>query len=378
MSGTPEQSEGNPAAPAAIPAPGPAPSPVAPAWAWAAQPQPTQVIETAPLEYHRLLLGVQGYKWWKPLLVVVIAAAFFGVLSVVLSLASIPVITAVDPSYLSDLASGKGEILDTQRPVSVVLSLLSIILMIPAVLLAMLVMGMRPSGRIWSVAVRIRWGMVGRFTGIAVLAVVAMNATGIALEMVLAPLQSAQDVSAITQPENFDVGAALLSLLFVVLLVPIQATAEEVVFRGLFMQVIGSWLKNPWFAIVIPTIAFTLLHIYDVWGLAAVALMGGFAAWLTWRTGGLEAAIAIHIVNNLFAFGFMTAGFGGSTAQTEEGGSLGSLIGELIGLSLFAWLVVRSFKKRGYGRTRIDLLRVPIAQQPSQPAEIAPTNGNAS
>lgn len=382
MSGTPEQPEGNPAAPAVTPAPAPAPVPLpaapAPAWAWAAPPQPTQVIETAPLEYHRLLRGVQSYKWWKSLLTVAIAAVFFGVLSVVLTFAFIPVITAVDPSYLTDLASGTGEILDTQRPVSVVLSLLSIILMIPAVILAMLVMGMRPSGRIWSVAARIRWGMLGRFAGIAVLSVVVMNATGIVLELLLGLIEPVKEAADITPPENFDVGAALLSLLFIVLLVPIQATAEELVFRGLFMQVIGSWLKNPWFAIVIPTIAFTLLHIYDVWGLAAVALMGFVAAWLTWRTGGLEAAIAIHIINNLVAFGFMTAGFGGSTAQTEEAGGLGSLIGEIIGLSLFAWLVVRSFKKRGYGRTRIDLLRVPIAQQPSQPAEIVPTDGNLS
>lgn len=352
--------------PSAAPAPPAAPQ----QWAWAQAPQPLQTIETEPLEYHRLLRGVAAYRWWKPLLLLLLSGVFFGVFTVMLSLAFVPVLMFADPDYAMDVTTGAAEILDTQRPVSVLLSLLSIIIMIPSVILAMLAMGMRPVGRIWSVATRIRWGLLGRLCGVAVLAVVVMNVVGIAVEIALDP-------ASLTEPppqagSGFDVNAALLSLLLVVLLVPLQATAEEVVFRGLLMQVIGSWLKNPWFAILIPSVGFAFLHIYNVWGLIAVGLLGAVAGWLTWRTGGLEAAIAIHIVNNLIVFTIMTSGVFGETAQTADGGGLGSVVGEVAGLALFVWLTLRVFARGGHGRERIDLIQVPAPVIPAAAPGEAP------
>lgn len=349
-----------------------APPPVQPgapaAWAWTGQPQQMQTVETEPLEYHRLYRGVQGYKWWKPLLVLFLAGVFYLLMSIVLGVLFVPIMMAWDPGYATGIMDGSVEILDTQRPVSLLVNLTSIIVMIPSVILAMLVMGFRPTSRVWSVALRIRWGLLGRVTGIAVLSVIAMNLAGIAFEFLLDPaLFSAAPAEA---SNDFDSSAALLSLLLVLILVPFQATAEEVVFRGLFMQVLGSWLKNPWFAILIPSVGFALAHIYNIWGLLAVGLMGAVAAWLTWRTGGLEAAIAIHVINNLVAFGFMSAGFGGETAQTEDAGGPGSVIGEVVGLGLFIWLVMRSFRKHGYGRSRIDLKQVPVPVPPQ--AFVAP------
>lgn len=336
-----------------------------PQWAWA-QPQQLQTVETEPLEYHRLLRGTANYRWWKPLLLLLLSGVYFGILTVVITIAFVPIMMMFDPEYAMDVTTGAAEMLDTQRPVSILLSMVSIIIMIPAVLLAMLSLGMRPMGRIWSVAGRMRWGLLLRLFGIAVVAVIVMNFVGIGVDFALNPTvvsEPATDGGA-----DFDVNAALLSLLFIILLVPFQATAEEVVFRGLFMQVLGSWLKNPWFAILIPTIGFALAHIYDVWGLAAVGLMGGVAAWLTYRTGGLEAAIAIHIVNNLVAFGFMTAGVGGETAQTSDAGGPGSLIGEIAGLGVFIWLTLLVFKRGGHGRTRIDLVQVSVPVLATGPA----------
>lgn len=328
-----------------------------------------QTVETEPLEYHRLYRGVQGYRWWKPLIILLLAGAFYLILSIILGIVFIPIMMALDPGYAMGITDGSVELLDTQRPISLLLNLTSIILMIPSVILAMLVMGFRPTSRVWSVALRIRWGLLGRVTGIAVLAVIVMNLVGIGVELLLDPaLLSAPPVET---GAGFDASAALVSLLLVLILVPFQATAEEVVFRGLFMQVLGSWLKNPWFAILIPSVGFALAHIYNVWGLLAVGLMGAVAAWLTWRTGGLEAAIAIHVINNLIAFGFMAAGFGGETAQTEDAGGPGAFVGEIVGLGLFIWLVLRTFRKHGYGRTRIDLKQVPVA--PAAPAGPAPS-----
>lgn len=354
--------EQDPAAGAVPPPPAGPPMSQPPAsWAWAqGQQVPLQTVETEPLEYHRLLRGIGNYRWWKPLVMLLLAGVYFGVFTVVVTLAMTPLLM-LDFDYLTGLADGTGEVIDTQRPVSILLAMGSIIIMIPSVILAMLTMGMRPTGRVWSVAGKLRWGLLGKLLGAALLGVIAMNVVSIGIGLILDPGALGAPAEDVASP-NFDMNAALVSLALVIVLVPFQAAAEEVVFRGLFMQVIGSWLKNPWFGILIPTILFALAHIYDLWGLAAVALMGAVAAWLAWRTGGLEAAIAIHVVNNLIAFGFMTFAVGGETAQTESAGGPEGVVGEIVGLGLFAWLTVIIFRRGGYGRARIDQVQVPAPQ----------------
>ena len=332
-----------------------APSAVSPSWGWArGTPPQLRIMETEPLDYHSLLRGTSAYRWWKPLALLLLSGAFFGILTVVVTVAVIPVLLLTDPDYPAQVAAGTAAALDTQRPVSVLVSMVSIMIMLPAVLLAMLVLGMRPIGLIWSVAARMRWGLLGRLFVISVLAIAVMNLVGIAAGVLLEP---ATDPAAAANETAFDARAALLSMLLVLLLVPLQSTAEEIVFRGLFMQVLGAWLRNPWFAILIPSIGFASLHIYDIWGLLAVGLLGAVSAWLTWRTGGLEAAIAIHVVNNYVAFGIMASGLTGETAQTTGDGSAAGLIGQIAGLALFAWLTLRVFTRGGYGRQRIDLIQ---------------------
>ena len=346
------------------------PSAPVPQYAWSRPQAAVQTVETEPLEYHRLLRGVSNYRWWKPLLLLLLSAVYFGVLTIVVSVVFIPILMT-DPTYLEGIVSGEGDVLDTQVPVSVLLSLVSIIIMIPAVILAMLTLGMRPTGRVWSVAGRIRWGLLGRLSLAALLAVVVMNVAGIAFEIAMDPASLNETAETSSSGDDFSWAAAWTSLIIIVLLVPFQATAEEVVFRGLFMQVLGSWLKSPWFGIIIPAVGFALAHIYDVWGLLAVGALGLVAGWLTWRTGGLEAAIAIHIVNNLIAFGFMTFGVGGETAQVEATGGPGSLIGSIVGYAAFIWLVLRIFRKHGYGRSRIDFVQVPMSLPATTGAEPA-------
>src|SRR5699024_2338179 len=94
----------------------------------------------------------------------------------------------------------------------------------------------------------------------------------------------------------------LAMLVLVILLIPLQATAEEVVFRGMAMNVIGAWLRHPAWAVLIPVPFFVFGHMYDLPGLIDVGIFAVIVGTLTIITGGLEAGIAFHIVNNLFAF----------------------------------------------------------------------------
>lgn len=333
--------------------PRPAAESPAAGWAWAKPAQPIRWVPTEPLEYHRLFRGVPRYRWWRPLLALLLGVVYYLTLSVVFGLLVMVPYLMISGAPLDQDALMELAIPDTQRPISLLLTLGSVAMMIPAVQLAMLSTGLSPVGRIWSVALRIRWGLIWRTALPALAALVVMNAIGFALEAALA---AGRGGAAPPEAPVIDWGLAAWSAALILVLVPIQSAAEEMVFRGLLMQVIGSWLKSPWFAIVIPSVLFGFAHIYDVWGWLSVVAMALIAGWISWRTGGLEAAISLHVINNWVAFGFMTAGVGGATAQTESSGGLGSLIGTVVGLLLYAWWVDRGFRRSGGGRMRVDLV----------------------
>jgi hypothetical protein len=71
------------------------------------------------------------------------------------------------------------------------------------------------------------------------------------------------------------------------------------------MQAFGALTRRPWIAIVLSAALFALAH-----GIQNAPLFldrfafGLMAGYVVFRTGGLEAGIAMHIWNNLVAFGF--------------------------------------------------------------------------
>ena len=75
---------------------------------------------------------------------------------------------------------------------------------------------------------------------------------------------------------------------------------EEIVFRGFLFQGLRKKTGVVW-AAVISTIFFSLIHTqYDIWGWISVSLTGVAACYMTWRTGSLKSAIALHSLTNLF------------------------------------------------------------------------------
>lgn len=92
-------------------------------------------------------------------------------------------------------------------------------------------------------------------------------------------------------------------LAVIVLTSPLQAIAEEVFFRGYLLQAFGGFARSPWPGIVASALVFALFHgAQNVPLFVSRFVFGLLAAWLVVRTGGLEAGIAAHVVNNLFAF----------------------------------------------------------------------------
>ncbi|MBU2698691.1 hypothetical protein CCO04_26750 [Pimelobacter sp. 30-1] len=116
-------------------------------------------------------------------------------------------------------------------------------------------------------------------------------------------------------------------LLVIVLLTPLQAAGEEFVFRGYLAQAFGGLAARfgsragAAVAVVVPAVLFALAHglgqdVPIFFDRLAFGLVAGLLVLLT---GGLEAGIAMHVLNNFFAFGLALA-FGDMTSALNPSG----------------------------------------------------------
>lgn len=182
------------------------------------------------------------------------------------------------------------------------------------------------AGYLWSVEGRPRWGFLGASLGIAVVVFAAYIAT---MPLVGDPLR--------VQPQE---GFASF-LVVILLLTPLQAAAEEFLFRGYLLQGLGSLVANPWFGVVTSALVFALFHgTQNVPLFLSRFLFGVVVGWLVLRTGGLEAAIAAHIVNNVFAFilAGLTSTISEARTLTEVGWS--QAFSDVVTYSIFTLLAV--------------------------------------
>jgi len=337
------------AEPASEPAPAPASAPASPS-APAAAPLPVPVRVPRPLPsdaatglaFHRLVFARQRRGWATPLLVGLLGAAFYAAMLGIVVVALIAIALAVPEAGFALLSLGEGVMFDLTDPLLMILVLGTIALMLPAYLLASLIVNGRRIGLISSVAGRLRWRWMLVCFGIAV----GVTAVASALSLLL-PGEPGELDGVLAPQDNPQLWSMLILLL---LLVPFQAAAEEYVFRGYLQQAIGRWLRHPVFAILLPVPLFVLGHLYDPLGQVAVGLFAVVAGWLTWRTGGLEAAIALHIVNNLLAFLLALAGLSDVNASAPGWQSLAFSALLLAGFAVAVELV---YRRGRIGRTLV-------------------------
>ncbi|WP_370408135.1 lysostaphin resistance A-like protein [Tenacibaculum dicentrarchi] len=93
-----------------------------------------------------------------------------------------------------------------------------------------------------------------------------------------------------------------------VLFLPLQTSFEELLFRGYFMQGLGTWLKNRWLPLIITSVAFGLLHGAnpEVEKLGYISMVfyigtGFFLGIMTLMDEGTELALGVHAINNIVA-----------------------------------------------------------------------------
>lgn len=130
-------------------------------------------------------------------------------------------------------------------------------------------------------------------------------------------------------------------LVVILLTSPLQAAAEEFFFRGYLLQSFHTLARSPWFGVVCSAALFALFH-----GTQNLALFldrfafGVLVGVLVVRTGGLEAAIGAHVVNNLMAFSY--AGLYSTIADVKATQTIGwiDLAWDLAGFGVFTVLAV--------------------------------------
>jgi len=113
---------------------------------------------------------------------------------------------------------------------------------------------------------------------------------------------------------NFNLEPFLILAIIVILLLPIQTSAEEYVFRGYMMQNLGLITRNRWFPLIASSLAFGLLHganpeIEKFGNIVFVFYIGSglFAGIMTLMDEGMELALGWHAANNMIAALLITA-----------------------------------------------------------------------
>ena len=297
-------------------------------------------------ELHRL--GPRGA--WRPAVGVVLLVVLVLLAQAALSalFAVYLLVTSVDAQEIGDRLGG-----DPVTPVFLALVNLGWAAAIPVVwLVSRALHGMVP-GWVASVVRGIRWRWLLVCFALSFVALLATVAVGAVL-----PEQGGGtvDLEGSVNPWTDTVRDFLL---VVVLLTPLQAAGEEYAFRGYLTQAFGGLAGRfgdrvaVGVAVVVPALLFALAH-----GLGqdlpifldrfAFGLVAGVLVILT---GGLEAGIAMHVLNNFVAFGLALA-FGDMTeALTPTGGSWWSLPVTLV-QSLSYLLVVLLVARRWGVETR--------------------------
>ncbi|MGD7707307.1 lysostaphin resistance A-like protein [Microlunatus sp. Y2014] len=256
--------------------------------------KPKRQVHAPGLPYHQAL-RTPGTQWWRgalALLVFVVAGLIINTIFGVIAIA-IDVGTGRVPAEQAGMVN---------TPVLLGLGSISLALLWPlAALVQWAFFGQRPRW-INSVEGKFRWGWFLRVNLVLIPVMIVY--------LVITSLPVLQD----PQPGQDWLWFLLIGLL----ITPFQAAGEEYGFRGLINRATATWSSNRWvaFAIgaVISGVLFTIAHAAtDPWLNAYYFSFGAILCAVVWLTGGIEAAVAMHVVNNVVAIvlSSLTADLGG-------------------------------------------------------------------
>ena len=252
-------------------------------------PPPAPASSVRPnAEFHELTRGPR-WSWWRPLAALGLWIPM-GLAVIVVMVVSLVIPLVAYPEQMDIFEPGGTGETPTMQPLTFLGMNLGLAVLIPATIAVIaLAYWVRP-GFASSVAGRFRWGWALR-------CLLVLTPWWVAFLLGFSALMG----------ESFEVNLHPYfwwMLLIVLVTTPLQAAGEEYLFRGFVMQWFGSWIPWRWISLVVATLTTTALFALahgslDPWVLADLGIFAILAVAMTVRTGGLEAAVVMHAVNNV-------------------------------------------------------------------------------
>lgn len=296
--------------------------------------------------YQQLLRGPR-FSWWRALLVFALALAF---MVAAFSLTTLAMMALGLEHHLEAMLEG-----DQMSPVTFGIGNLVLAALIPfAMLSSRIAHGRGAAGALSSVAGRIRWTWLLRCMAL----LTPLFALYVGLDLLLDPPG---------EPQHPEWALLLVLILFTT---PLQAAGEEYFARGLILQNVGSFFADRRLAAVAAAIPSVLLFAAahgsaDPWIFVDLAIFGTACTVLALRTGGLEAPIALHAINNVVGM-IATVLIGGWNAGFVGPGSEGKPMEPL--LTLVACGIAVPLILRLAARHGLECTRAAAPDWPRRPA----------
>ena len=253
-----------------------------------------RINSTNAAEHSYPIYGRQfkSYRWYKPILVFIVAAVIYLILGMILTFvvagASGVGLNGVTGETASNIFSDSYDDMDLANMWQNVVSLGSVALMIPALWLATKIVRDRPFSSYSSS----RGGWSSK---------VFWKVFPVAFLCISAPI-IVDNLFIEHRIDDFQMKFTIGSLVVLTILGPLQCIAEEYVFRGLLMQTIGSWFRIPVIAVILQSLVFVSMHPYDTLGKVEIFISGMVFAVTAWLGRGIEVPAAYHICNNMAIF----------------------------------------------------------------------------
>lgn len=279
-----------------------------------------------------------GISAWRPILAVILGAIGFLASTTVIVGAALLLESTISGVGVQELvvALAGGGI----TPILFLANSVSLALLVPLSFLLSRLVGQK-GGWISSVVGRVRWGWLLRCFAVSFVAVGALMVVSVLLGWELLELAS--------QPGWWWL------LIGIILITPFQAAGEEYLIRGVLNRAVASLIPSRAVGAVagavVSSVGFMLLHgAGDIWLNITYFSMGMLFSYLTWRTGGLEAAVAMHAANNLVAMVFLPFQDISELFNRAEGVGDPTVLVQLVLLGAAAAVIVAMARRRSVER----------------------------
>ncbi|MGI9546452.1 MAG: CPBP family intramembrane glutamic endopeptidase [Flavobacteriaceae bacterium] len=171
---------------------------------------------------------------------------------------------------------------------------------------------------------------------------------------------------------NFKLGPFLILLTIAVLFIPLQTSFEEYYMRAYLMQGIGILARNRWLPLLVTSLIFGLLHIFNPeveklgYGIMIFYMGTGlFLGIMTLMDNGIELALGFHAANNLTAAVLVTADWTAFQTDSlyrdvsEPGLGWDVLLPVLVIYPILLFIFARMYKWRNWKENLIGKVELP-------------------